>query len=83
MAEREAERLEKEIRERWPGAEVAIVHRLGYLRIGETSVLIAVSSPHRPASFEALRYAIDTLKERLPIWKKEIYTDGESWLEGS
>jgi len=61
---------------------VAIVHRLGRLEIGETSVFIAVSSPHRPAAFEACRYAIDTLKKTVPIWKKEYFEDGAVWAEG-
>lgn len=61
---------------------VAIVHRLGRLEIGETSVFIAVSSPHRPAAFEACRYAIDTLKKTVPIWKKEYFEDGAVWADG-
>ena len=61
---------------------VAIAHRLGRLEIGETSVFIAVSAPHRKAAFEACRHAIDTLKKTVPIWKKEVATDGEEWVEG-
>jgi len=61
---------------------VAIVHRLGRLEIGETSVFIAVSSPHRPAAFEACRYAIDTLKKTVPIWKKEYFEGGAVWADG-
>jgi len=61
---------------------VAIVHRLGRLEIGETSVFIAVSAPHRAAAFEACRYAIDTLKRTVPIWKKEYFEDGAVWAEG-
>src|SRR5215475_13175194 len=61
---------------------VAIVHRLGRLAIGETSVFIAVSSPHRAAAFAACRYAIDTLKKTVPIWKKEFFADGAMWAEG-
>jgi MoaE-MoaD fusion protein len=60
----------------------AIVHRLGRLEIGETSVFIAVSSPHRPAAFDACRYAIDTLKRTVPIWKKEYFEDGAVWADG-
>ena len=83
MAAREIERLEGEIESRWPDVRSCIVHRLGELELGQTSVFIAVSSPHRDEGFRALRFAIDTLKERLPIWKREIYTDGAAWLEGS
>jgi MoaE-MoaD fusion protein len=61
---------------------VAIAHRLGRLEIGETSVFIAVSAPHRPAAFEACRYAIDTLKRTIPIWKKEYFADGAVWADG-
>ena len=61
---------------------VAIVHRLGRLEIGETSVIIAVSAPHRAAAFEACRYAIGTLKQTVPIWKKEYFEDGAVWADG-
>src|ERR1700730_14769464 len=61
---------------------VAIAHRLGRLQIGETSVFIAVSAPHRPAAFEACRYAIDALKRTVPIWKKEDFDDGAVWADG-
>jgi molybdopterin synthase catalytic subunit len=61
---------------------VAIVHRLGRMEIGETSVFIAVSSPHRPAAFVACRFAIDTLKRTGPIWKKEYFADGAVWADG-
>ena len=61
---------------------VAIVHRLGRLEIGETSVFIAVSSAHRAAAFDACRYAIDTLKKTVPIWKKEFFADGAVWADG-
>jgi molybdopterin synthase catalytic subunit len=61
---------------------VAMVHRLGHLEIGETSVFIAVSAPHRGAAFEACRYAIDTLKKTVPIWKKEYFADGAVWADG-
>lgn len=71
-----------EIRAKFPVHRVAIVHRLGRLEIGETSVLIAVSSPHRAAAFDACRYAIDTLKRTVPIWKKEFFAGGAVWAEG-
>jgi len=61
---------------------VAIAHRLGRLEIGETSVFIAVSAPHRKAAFEACRHAIDTLKKTVPIWKKEFFADGAIWADG-
>ena len=63
---------------RW-GAKVAIVHRTGRVDIGEASVVIAVGTPHRAACYEASRFVIDTLKVRVPIWKKEIYADGHAW----
>jgi molybdopterin synthase catalytic subunit len=62
--------------------EVALVHRLGRLEIGETSVLIVVASAHRAASFEACRWLIDTLKRTVPIWKKEYFEDGAVWADG-
>ncbi len=83
MAASEMERIAEEACSRWPGIAIDIVHRIGELRVGEASVLIAVSSPHRAEGFAALRFAIDKLKESVPIWKKEIYTDGYSWIEGS
>jgi len=77
MAERELARVAEEVRERWPDAwGVALVHRLGEVPLAEVSVAVAVSTPHRGESFEASRYAIDTLKARVPIWKKESYRDG-------
>jgi molybdopterin synthase catalytic subunit len=80
MAERELRRIGDEIRERWPSVrEVAIVHRTGRLEIGETIVVIAVSSAHRAETFDATHYAIDRLKEIVPIWKKEVYVDGQEW----
>ena len=74
--------IAKEARERFGVTSVRIVHRLGRMEIGETSVAVAAASPHRREAFEACRYAIDTLKHRAPIWKKEFYADGSSWLEG-
>ena len=60
-----------------------LVHRLGRLEIGEASVAVAVSSPHRTEAFAACRFAIDTLKAKVPIWKKEFYADGSEWLDHS
>jgi len=82
MALAQMEALVGEVRRRWPVNEVRIVHRLGRLEIGEASVAVAVSSPHRAQAFEACRHAIDTLKKTVPIWKKEFYADGAVWLEG-
>ena len=72
-------RIGAEIAERWPGARVAMVHRTGVVPIGEPSVVIAVATPHRAACYEASRYAIEQLKARVPVWKKEIYEDGSAW----
>ena len=71
-----------ELHTKFPIDRVAIAHRLGRLEIGETSVFIAVSAPHRAAAFEACRYAIDTLKRSVPIWKKEYFEDGAVWADG-
>jgi len=71
-----------QIRDKFPIHRVAIIHRLGRLEIGETSVWIAVSSAHRSAAFDACRYAIDTLKRAVPIWKKEFFAGGAIWAEG-
>jgi molybdopterin synthase catalytic subunit len=76
------EQIAAEAGRRWPVSEVRIVHRLGRLEIGEPSVAVAVASPHRPEAFAACRFAIDTLKATVPIWKKEVYEDGAVWLEG-
>jgi molybdopterin synthase catalytic subunit len=81
MAEAEMERICGEAAERWPGARVAIAHRVGRLAIGDLAVVVAAAAPHRDAAFAAARYAIDELKERVPIWKKEVATDGEYWVE--
>ena len=81
MAEKKLAEIERETRDRWPIGEVALVHRLGHLGVGEVSVAVAVSSPHRAEAFEACRYAIDRLKELVPIWKKENWADGSTeWV---
>jgi molybdopterin synthase catalytic subunit len=77
------EEIERETRARWPVTQVALVHRLGRLEIGEPSVAVAVTSPHRKEAFEACRHAIDALKSRAPIWKKEFYADGSRWVESA
>jgi molybdopterin synthase catalytic subunit len=66
---------------RFPVTDVRLVHRLGRLEIGEASVAVAVSSPHRTEAFAACRFAIDALKAKVPIWKKEFYADGSEWLD--
>jgi molybdopterin synthase catalytic subunit len=71
-----------QLHEKFTSHCVAIVHRLGRLEIGETSVFIAVSAPHRAAAFDACRFAIDTLKRTVPIWKKEYFEDGAVWADG-
>jgi molybdopterin synthase catalytic subunit len=76
------EEIAAEARRRFGVTSLTIVHRLGRLEIGEASVAVAVASPHRAEAFEACRYAIDTLKATVPIWKKEFYADGAVWLEG-
>jgi molybdopterin converting factor subunit 1 len=82
MALRELERLGREAHERFEIAHIGIVHRTGRLEIGETSVVIAVSAPHRQAAFAACEWAIRELKRTVPIWKKEVFEDGEVWVEG-
>lgn len=84
MAEAKMRQVAAEIRARWPQVEgIAMIQRVGSLEVGDLTVLIAVSAPHRDAgAFEAARYGIDRLKEIVPIWKKEIGPDGEAWVEG-
>ncbi len=69
-----------EIRRKWEVDEIAMVHRIGHLQVGDASVAIAVSAPHRHQALAACAYAIDRLKETVPIWKKEVWTDGEEWV---
>jgi len=80
MAEAEMERIAAVLRERHEVIGVAIHHRVGPVEIGETSVVIAVSASHRAAAFDACREAIDTLKQTVPLWKKELYVGGEEWI---
>lgn len=82
MALKKIRELGEHLRATWQVDGIAIVHRLGHLNIGETSVLIAVTAPHRKPAFEACQFAIDTLKKTVPIWKKEFFEDGELWIEG-
>jgi molybdopterin synthase catalytic subunit len=81
MAEKKMAEIERETRERWPVGEMAMIHRLGHLDVGEISVAVSVSCPHRAQAFEACRFAIDRLKELVPIWKKENWADGSTqWV---
>jgi len=82
MAEESMRGIIAEIHERWADARVAIAHRIGKIKIGEASLLIAVSAPHRPEAYAASRYAIERIKAILPVWKKEFATDGAEWVEG-
>jgi MoaE-MoaD fusion protein len=80
MAEREMEAIAAELQERYDLCAIAIHHRVGRVGIGERSVAIAVSAPHRQAALAACKDAIDTLKQRVPLWKKEVYESGEEWI---
>lgn len=80
MAVREMQRIIEEAGRLWPGVRLAMAHRVGRLEPMEASVMVAASAPHRPEAFAAARFAIDALKERAPIWKKEIWEDGSEWV---
>jgi molybdopterin synthase catalytic subunit len=80
MAERVLAGVGQQAEERWPGAQLAIVHRVGVLVPGDVAVTIAAAAPHRAEAFEACRFAIERLKQDAPIWKRETYLDGESWV---
>ena len=82
MALKKMEEIGGFVRQAWEIDAVGIIHRLGHLDIGETSVAIIITSAHRKASFDACEYAIDKLKKVVPIWKKEFFEDGEVWIEG-
>ena len=82
MAERQMRAIAEEIVERWPEARVAMAHRTGSLEIGEASVVVSVSCPHRAEAIAACHWGIDRLKESVPIWKKEFATSGAAWIEG-
>jgi molybdopterin synthase catalytic subunit len=79
LAQAELMAIASEIGARWPGARAALVHRLGVVPVTEASVVIAVATPHRADAYDASRYAIEALKARVPIWKKEVYDDGHAW----
>ena len=80
MALKEMEKIAAKAGEKWPVQKLLIHHRSGVLEVGEVPVIIAVSCAHRDAAFEACRFVIDTLKQTVPIWKKEIFEDGEVWV---
>lgn len=82
MANEQIRAIVAEAEQRWGVEHVAVAHRFGRLEIGEASVIIVVAAPHRAEAFESCRYIIDTLKTTVPIWKKEVATDGEEWVEG-
>src|SRR5438552_3049209 len=82
MAVPQMRHIGQEIKDRWPGARVAMAHRTGKLEVGEVSVVVCVSAPHREEAIAACKWGIDTLKESVPIWKKEHAADGTYWIEG-
>ena len=84
MAERRMREIEDRIRKKWPVVKIAMVHRYGQLDVGDVSVAVAVSCEHRTEAFEACRYAIDTIKGTLPMWKKERFEGGaKTWVKGT
>ena len=84
MAERQIAKLEEEIRKRWPVRSIRLIHREGRVKVGEVSVVVAVSAVHREEAFEAARYAIDRIKESFPIWKREKFRGGRyAWVKGT
>ena len=80
MAIKEMEKITQQAFDKWPVQKILIHHRTGVLQIGEVPVIIAVAAAHRDAAFDACRYIIDTLKQTVPIWKKEFFEDGEVWV---
>ena|SRR5579863_8194998 len=82
MAVQQIRSIVAEAQQRWGAEHIAVAHRIGRLEIGEASVIIVVATPHRAQAFDACRYIIDTLKTTVPIWKKEVATNGEEWVEG-
>ena len=83
MAAKKLEEIASRARNEFDIRDIAIVHRLGHMEIGECSIVIVVASAHRGPAFEACRFAIDTIKKIVPIWKKEFYEDGQVWIEGT
>ena len=84
MAQREIAKLEKEIKRRWPVKSITLVHREGKLKVGDVSVVVAISASHRGEAFDAARYAIDRIKDSFPIWKREKFKEGRyAWVKGT
>ncbi|MGH7890295.1 MAG: molybdenum cofactor biosynthesis protein MoaE [Thermodesulfobacteriota bacterium] len=83
MALKQFDRMGEDIKEKWKIKKLAIVHRTGKIKLGEASVVIAVSAPHRKEAYKASRYVIERLKQSVPIWKKEVWKGGEQWIQGS
>jgi molybdopterin synthase catalytic subunit len=82
MARKQLQKTIDEAASRWSLGSCMVVHRIGHIDVGEASIIIAASSPHRHEAFQAVQYIIDTVKENIPIWKKEFYSDGSSWING-
>jgi len=82
MALKKLEEVGEMVKSKFDIRDIAIVHRLGHMEVGECSTLIVIASAHRTDAFDACRFAIDTIKQIVPIWKKEFYADGEVWIEG-
>ena len=82
MAIKKMQEVADEVRAKFPVTGIGVLHRIGRLEIGETSLLVAVSSGHRGAAFDACHYAVDRIKQIVPVWKKEVWEDGEAWIEG-
>ena len=83
MADRELAEILAKAESRWPGVRASAAHRTGYLAVGEASVAVAVSSPHRAPAFDACRYVVEELKRCVPVWKREHYADGRrAWVDG-
>lgn len=82
MAIKKMAEIGAETKEKWGVDKIAVTHRVGRLEIGEASIVIALSTPHRKEGFEACHYTIDRIKEIVPVWKKEVWEDGEVWVEG-
>jgi molybdopterin synthase catalytic subunit len=83
LALKALERIAREAQEEWPDARLAMAHRVGPMQIGEASVVIAAASPHRADAFAACRYAIERIKQIVPIWKREHFEGGDVWIEGA
>ena len=79
MALLEMERIAADALLEWPTVKIAIAHRTGPVGLGETSLIVAVGAPHRPEGYEANRFVLEAIKKRLPVWKKEVYEDGQEW----